>query len=434
MSRSPDHWGEFLEISSATDVGMRRASNQDNLMMALNSTFEGWMEKGHLFVVADGMGAHAAGELASEIAVDKIPHLYKKFKELSAPEALKESIVEANAIIHRRGQANEDFYNMGTTCSTLAILPQGALVGHVGDSRVYRMRNNTLEQLTFDHSLVWEMQATGQISPSDVESSVIPKNVITRSLGPYAEVKVDLEGPFPIEVGDTFLLCSDGLTGPVADNEIGPILANLPPEEAAKVLIDLANLRGGPDNISVIVVKVIHPKIATRNTHSGPIVVGKKSPNKTLHPLSWPIVAGGVIAAVVVFLATKSLIASAIPGSISLLALLWVAIQLSGGSRGTALTGGSMFGKGPYVRVNCAAGKDLVQQLDKITSELTKAAVEEAWLLDWEKMKTFIRQADEASQRNNHAVAIRHYSRAISFMMDQLRGRDDSASNSSIEL
>ncbi len=135
---------------------------------------------------------------------------------------------------------------MGTTASALLLLPQGALTGHVGDSRVYRLRGKCLEQLTFDHSLVWEMSAAGQL-PKNALPGFVPKNIITRSLGPHADVKVDLEGPYPLEAGDTFLLCSDGLSGQVSDEEIGALLHCLPPAEAAQVLVDLANLRGGPD-------------------------------------------------------------------------------------------------------------------------------------------------------------------------------------------
>lgn len=108
----------------------------------------------------------------------------------------------------------------------------------MGDSRVYRLRHDRLDQLTFDHSLVWEMMAAGQI-PGGVVPSFVPKNIITRLLGPHPTVNVDLEGPFAYEAGDTFLLCSDGLTGPVSDDELGLVLGSLPPTEAARVLIDL---------------------------------------------------------------------------------------------------------------------------------------------------------------------------------------------------
>ncbi len=256
MSESLLNWDDYLQVASLSDVGMRRATNQDNLSISLASGMDQWQRKGHVFIVADGMGAHAAGELASKLAIDHIPHLYAKYNDSSAPEEMKKAVQGANGEIHRRGQANEEFHNMGTTCSVLTILPQGAVCAHIGDSRVYRLTQNRIEQLTFDHSLVWEMKFAGQLTAEEEAMGKIPKNVITRSLGPYSECKVDLEGPFPIQVGDTFLLCSDGLTGVISDTEIGSILANMTPDEAVHMLVDLANLRGGPGNITVVIVKI----------------------------------------------------------------------------------------------------------------------------------------------------------------------------------
>jgi len=143
------NWDECLEHAEQSDIGMRRATNQDSHRVVLAPDWETWLRRGHLFVVADGMGAHAAGELASDMAAAGIVHQYHKYEDLSAPEALHRAILETNAEIHRRGQANVDFHNMGTTGSVLALLPQGALVAHVGDSRVYRLRKGVLEQLTF---------------------------------------------------------------------------------------------------------------------------------------------------------------------------------------------------------------------------------------------------------------------------------------------
>ncbi len=174
-------------------------------------------------MVADGMGAHAAGELASKLAVDNISHTYFKLRDLYPPAALRQAIRDANATIHAKGQSSIGFQGMGTTCSCLVLLPQGALVAHIGDSRIYRLRGDLLEQLTFDHSLVWEMAAAGQMAEADVPS-YIPKNVITRSLGPHPSVHIDLEGPFSAESGDKFLICSDGLSGPIVDEEIGVLL------------------------------------------------------------------------------------------------------------------------------------------------------------------------------------------------------------------
>jgi protein phosphatase len=225
------NWEQRLEYVELTDIGMRRSNNQDAHRVVLASDLETWRRRGHFFMVADGMGAHAAGELASELAVEGVPHLYHKYSELSPPEALQRAIQETNSKVHRKGQENADFRNMGTTASALLLLPQGALVAHIGDSRVYRLRDGNLEQLTFDHSLVWELRAAGQFSEDADLAQAIPKNVITRSLGPNASVLADIEGPIPVHVGDAFLLCSDGLTGRIEDDELAAILTHLPIEE-----------------------------------------------------------------------------------------------------------------------------------------------------------------------------------------------------------
>lgn len=422
MAETPVNWDKYIEVSSISDVGMRRASNQDSMCVSMASSLERWQQFGHLFLVADGMGAHAAGELASEIAADKIPHLYTKFTELSPPEALRQAVIEANAAIHRKGQANEDFYNMGTTCSVLTLLPQGAVVAHVGDSRVYRLRRNVLEQLTFDHSLVWEMRASGNLDPDDESANLVPKNVITRSLGPYANVKVDLEGPFPIEPGDIFMLCSDGLTGQVTDSELGPLLANLPTNEAARVLVDLSNLRGGPDNITLVIAKILDPSMATAaNARQGPLRVGAKK--MKLNPIS--LVLFGLFtltALVMLFTSGFSVFPAIIPGVIALGALVWVIVQMSQSLAGGVTLGtGQRFGKGPHTRTDAASGKDLINQLESITGELQKAAVEQKWSVDWPKMERLVTKANESVKENDQAMAIRCYARSICFLMEQLR-------------
>ena len=185
----------ILKHASVSDLGMRRSNNQDSLAVFVTEDAATWATRGHLLIVADGMGAHAAGELASKLAVDNIPHNYFKLRDLYPPAALRQAIRDANNAIHSKGQSSIGFQGMGTTCSCLVLLPQGALVAHIGDSRVYRLRGDLLEQLTFDHSLVWEMAAAGQMSEADVPA-YIPKNVITRSLGPHPTVHVDIEGPF----------------------------------------------------------------------------------------------------------------------------------------------------------------------------------------------------------------------------------------------
>lgn len=243
-----------VQHAALSDLGMRRANNQDAYAVA-SADLQQWRSRGHFFMVADGMGAHAAGELASQLAVDNVPHMYQKLRSLTPPAALRQAVHKANKLIFDKGESSAEFNGMGTTCSCLVLLPDAALIAHVGDSRVYRQRCSELEQLTFDHSLVWEMAAASDTTDENVPAC-IPKNVITRSLGPHAMVNVDLEGPYNVRPGDKFLLCSDGLTGVVDNDLIASLLECLSPDDAAATLVDVANLRGGPDNITVVVAEV----------------------------------------------------------------------------------------------------------------------------------------------------------------------------------
>ncbi len=142
-----------IEYASLTDVGVRRSHNQDSHAALPASDAAQSAQRGHLFVVADGMGAHAVGELASKIAVDSIPHIYFKHAQDGPAAALRTAIVDTNTAIHTRGQQNREFEGMGTTGTVLLLRPEGAWVGHVGDSRAYRVRGGKIEQLSFDHSL-----------------------------------------------------------------------------------------------------------------------------------------------------------------------------------------------------------------------------------------------------------------------------------------
>jgi len=248
------NWDDIIVDAAATDTGMRRSNNQDSHTIVRASKVETWRQRGHLFMVADGMGAHAVGELASKLACDNIPHNYAKAKG-SPTEAITRSYKEVGALIHGKATANRDFQGMGTTASTLILLPGGSLIGHVGDSRVYRIRGGRIDQLSFDHSLAWELVRRNHLSAEQADRAV-PRNVITRSLGPDPNVEVDIEGPRPVGPGDVFLLCSDGLSGPVEDPELGAFAGNFHPRDACRYLIQLANLRGGADNITVLIVRI----------------------------------------------------------------------------------------------------------------------------------------------------------------------------------
>src|ERR1700722_10241049 len=229
-----------IEHASLTDVGVRRNHNQDDLAVHLASDETQWEQRGHLFLVADGMGAHAVGEKASEQAASVVPHIYHKHLQEGPPSALRKAFVEANASIHACGQQNREFQGMGTTCSALLLRPEGAWIAHVGDSRVYRIRAGWIEQLTYDHSLVWEYARLKKMDPADVVD--IPSNVIHRCLGPEPLVQVDVEGPHPVQPGDCYLICSDGLSGQVSDHEMGAVVSTHTPTEACRFLFYLANL------------------------------------------------------------------------------------------------------------------------------------------------------------------------------------------------
>ncbi|MHB8973827.1 MAG: PP2C family protein-serine/threonine phosphatase [Pirellulaceae bacterium] len=410
-----------MQHAEVSDIGLRRTTNQDAYAVVLASDMEAWRRSGHLFVVADGMGAHAAGELASEMAVSGISHRYPKYHDVSPPEALQRAIQETNAEVHQRGQANVDFHNMGTTTSVLALLPQGALVAHVGDSRVYRMRGKILEQLTFDHSLVWELRKHGQFDPNSSFASAVPKNIITRSLGPNPTVQTDFEGPFPLELGDTFLLCSDGLTGLVQDDEIGPILASLTPSEAAQALTDLANLRGGHDNITVLVVRVTGQSLTTPASGAGPLTSPRERTHKKSEPVLWIVVSVCVLVALAMTVVGQIRSAMiALAGG--LVAMLIVIVQrLISAPRDVPLGTMRRLGQGPHMRLECPVNAEFIGRLAALVDQLQSATEGANWKVDFGGFNQLRIQAEKATSAGKFEEALKHDVHAISYMMAELR-------------
>lgn len=410
-----------LLVADLTDIGMRRTTNQDSHALLLADSPELYRERGHLLMVADGMGAHAAGELASKLATDGIPHLYHKYRELSPPEALERAIRETNAEINRRGMASPDFHNMGTTCSVLIMLPQGVLAAHIGDSRIYRLRGQSIQQLTFDHSLQWELKASGQLAAGADVGAAIPKNVITRSLGPNPTVQIDLEGPHPVMLGDVYLLCSDGLTGRVEDAELGAILASVPPKEAARALVDLANLRGGPDNCTVLIARVVGAEAVTGATPVEPLKMGSKRVTKSVHPAIGIVAAVCVLAAIVI-----AVMGHYVPAGIALavgatVGLFGLARRYSGFTSGTTLGGGRLLGRGPYTNEVCPPSHALAKKLANTLDELREAARDGQWNINWQPLDDCCRDALAADKTGSFAEAVRQYCRGISYMMAELR-------------
>ena len=425
MAKEQQDWIDWFRYASASDIGMRRGNNQDSYAIHLATDAEQWRRQGHLFLVADGMGAHAAGELASKLAADHIPLLYQKQNEASSPQGLEKAILGANQEIHRRGQENIDFHNMGTTCSALLLLPQGAVVGHVGDSRVYRLRNGILSQLTFDHSLVWEMQqGNGKaLDDSDVSLAGIPKNVITRSLGPHASITVDLEGPFPVEESDTFLLCSDGLTGPLSDEEIATIVGVLEPNAAAQLLVDLANMHGGPDNITVIICKITGRGMTTDSQSEKQITTrGDQRTQRDIHPIVWGTVclltlAGATLLATDLILpAIIAFVVAAICGSVALA----VKRNLFRNADAT-LANDEQLGKGPYREISQLKARTFCEQLAEKLKAAQATVDARDWNIDWNEFRQHSQAAEDMLASNRETDAIGSYAKAIHLMVSQAR-------------
>ena len=435
MADRESNWQEHLAHVALTDVGMRRANNQDSHTVVLASDPDEWNDRGHFFMVADGMGAHAAGELASKIAVDGVPHLYRKYRELSPPEALHKALVETNSEVYQRGQANSDFRSMGTTASAMALIPQGALIGHIGDSRVYRVRGNKLRQLTRDHSLVWELRDAGQLDGDSELANSVPKNVITRSLGPNAHVQVDIEGPYRVEVGDTFLLCSDGLMARVTDEEIAAILRNLPTDAAGQLLVDLANLRGGPDNITVIIAQVSGDTLATAGSDSAPIRVGtvKNDPKSEL--IFLVAIAVFFLAALLLAVSGNMLASLTTFAAGLLVGVVAFVIRRRNEAKGIELGTGRKLGKGPYTFADCPDPADFAERLAKITEELRQARSVEKYEIDWTEFESLRQSATASLADARTADAIRDSAQAVSLLMAHIReAMNKDASDSAIEL
>ena len=423
MQQSPTHWDPCLEHASLTDIGLRRANNQDSMSVIVAGSRETWQRRGHLFIVADGMGAHAAGELASKMAVDVIGLNYSKLADLPPAEALVRATEDANAQINQRGEAQPEFRGMGTTCTSLVLLPEGALVAHVGDSRAYRLRGNRYEQLTFDHSLVWEMKAAGKFADGQVPD-YIPKNIITRSLGPNPQTQVDLEGPFPLAVGATFLLCSDGLSGQVEDHEMAAILATMGPEEAAteeaaQALIDLAKLRGGPDNITTIIVRVG----SLQDGQSGESSTEDRTfrpPAREVHPALWTSL--GIVALATILSAAMQIYPlAAICLAATVIAAVAIVVLRRAAPEAEPAAEQRRGGKAPYTTCKAAVNETFIEELDRIAEELRRAAAVGDWSVDDAQFDRCLQEARDTATSGDHPASIRHHLRAIRFMMSQLR-------------
>jgi PPM family protein phosphatase len=231
-----------VEQAGLTDVGRQREANEDNLVLAAP-----------VFAVADGMGGARAGEVASQIAAEA-------FRDPRDPgrtpeQQLEQVAQEANRRIYDLALRDQSRRGMGTTLTATLVDGDCVSIGHVGDSRAYRLREGKLEQLTQDHSLVAELERSGQLTPEAAEHHP-QRSIITRALGPEREVEVDTH-THPARDGDVYVLCSDGLTGMISDDELATLVRGAPSlESAAEALVRAANQSGGKDNITVVLFRL----------------------------------------------------------------------------------------------------------------------------------------------------------------------------------
>lgn len=237
-------------------MGRRRSGNEDSFQLWTAEPGGPDHAADMLLVVCDGMGGSNAGEVASHMAAGTVVREFAAAPASDPAAALTRAVEIANSEIWDLSRTRTDLNGMGTTCTAVAIRGGDVLVAHVGDSRAYLVRDHRATQLTTDHSLVAQLVARNQLSPEEARSDP-RRNVVTRSVGVGPEVEVDIV-PLrePLRSGDTLVLCSDGLHGLVSDDEIAGAAMGDSLDDACRELIGLANDRGGPDNITVAMLRV----------------------------------------------------------------------------------------------------------------------------------------------------------------------------------
>ena len=252
----------YFAVAAGTDVGRVRKGNEDNFFADAND------HRG-LFIVADGMGGHAAGEVASQMAVEVVSADLEQLNDLESADALEcvsMALRHANRAVFERSSSEREKAGMGSTASVLVLSDDRFIIGHLGDSRIYRLRGTEFSQLTHDHSVVQEQIDAGLITRDEAKRHR-QSNVITRCVGMGWDVEPDvIDGE--VQQGDTFLLASDGLTGMVEDWRLAQLLSSkAAPARMVDAMIAEANARGGVDNITVVIVRVHSSSLMNTGAH-----------------------------------------------------------------------------------------------------------------------------------------------------------------------
>ena len=239
-----------MKVFSATDIGQKRHMNQDFIFTSEESVGN----LPNLFVVADGMGGHNAGDFASRYGVSVLVETVRKDKNFNPVKVMRNAIEAANCEVFSQSRNDPSMAGMGTTMVVCTVVGGYAYIANVGDSRLYLAGSDSMTQITQDHSLIAEMVRLGELTPEEGRNHP-DKNIITRAVGTNEDVKIDFFD-VKLETGDQILMCSDGLSNMVEDQRIFEILKGEDTEaDKAQVLVDEANANGGRDNIAVIVVE-----------------------------------------------------------------------------------------------------------------------------------------------------------------------------------
>ena len=245
-----------IEVSVQSDIGCLRQNNEDSFGYWEPEDDRQFLRKGRLAVVADGMGGYEGGQEASRLAVETLVEVYRDFGGDDPQAALVEALQAAHEQIREYSFAHPELRGMGTTCTAAAIVQDSLYYVHVGDTRLYLIRDGQITRVTRDHSYVGRLVESGMISREEAETHP-QRNILTAALGTNPDLIMDSPGqPEPLRPEDVLLICSDGLWGQVRDSEILDAVENKSAEQTGRKLIELARERGGPDNITVEVLRL----------------------------------------------------------------------------------------------------------------------------------------------------------------------------------
>jgi PPM family protein phosphatase len=245
-----------MEVAILTEVGRVRENNEDSYLYWEAEDDDEFRRKGRLAIIADGMGGYEGGQEASRLAVETVRDVYGKAFRDDTQAALMEAFAAAHQRILSYAQEHSEFHGMGTTCTALAVQERRLHFAHVGDSRLYWLRNGEISRLTRDHSYVGRLVESGIVRSEDAETHP-QRHILTAALGSGSQVAADVsQEALVLEDGDTLVLCTDGMWSLVSEQEVGSVIEENSPADACGELVKMAMQRGGNDNITVLVLRV----------------------------------------------------------------------------------------------------------------------------------------------------------------------------------